>query len=229
MRLWTYQNKDVLKVLKKGVWYSTKSERLHEEDKKFVSGKNYPIYTFSKMRGTALGISSLCLSHKRLTAIIGNNFTEFVLVEMEVPEDVVLSTKLIFKKDGSTNSVTKDHLNYIRNQGYEDWVESLIPCIKKEWIVSIKEIKEVRVECWEYETTYKSDKYPLSFNESILISNRRDTFSFKENGKYIEKKIHGEMTHGLLKLGMQGYPEYFTKEEIYCVCNGDTVKSVASK
>lgn len=171
MRLVTFQDKAVLNVLKDGIWYSTRDNRLKCIDYDYVDEEgHYPIYTFAstQLKHTlTFGLSWFYASACHLTRFMQFDLEQRVMLELEIPEDFILSMKqnscwfeqrcsdddpdreivrrgykherYWAKRDLSQGKVfTCDFLQHARKEGLEHELEALIPCIKKEHIAAIR-------------------------------------------------------------------------------------------
>lgn len=173
MRLFTFQNKACLSVLDKDVWQSTRSRRLKCVDNDYVDWDNdiYPIYTYAsygiKYR-SCFGLHQLYSAYTTIFSVLNYTLDDIVMVELEVPEDFILSLKETnewfeqtcdesdpdredrrrvhreyhwVKRDLTKGTIyTKDYLFVVR-QNRESSFEALIPCLRKEHIAAIREFK----------------------------------------------------------------------------------------
>lgn len=171
MRLVTFQDTAALNVLKDDVWYSTHDNRLKCIDYDYVDEEeHYPIYTFASTQlehERTFGLSWLYSSACYLARFMQFDLERRVMLELEVPEDFILSMKqhscffeqrcsdddpdreimrtnyehenYWVKRDLSKGEVfTCDFLQHVRKEGLEHEFEALIPCIKKEHIAAIR-------------------------------------------------------------------------------------------
>lgn len=100
MRLFTVQNKKALKVLEKGIWYSTIEYRIKVPDYKYVDEEDgrCPIYTFASCGIPNLSYFGLPWLYKSFNHFVGYmrfELEDSVLIELEVPEDFILNMKLV--------------------------------------------------------------------------------------------------------------------------------------
>ena len=172
MRLLTFQNKDCLKVLEEGSWYSTKDNRMKLVDYDYADEDKgvYPIYTFASFGTPYKPCFSLAQFYGQLCHLAGFmrfNLGKTILVELEVPEDFILSLKknnewfeqrcedadpdretlrcgykgrrYWVKRDLSAGTIyTSNYLEAVRNNRGEEF-EALIPYLKKEHVAAIRE------------------------------------------------------------------------------------------
>lgn len=171
MRLVTFQDKSVLNALEDGIWYSTRDNRMKCIDYDYVDEEgHYPIYTFASTQLTThltFGLSWFYASACHLARFMQFDLEQRVMLELEVPEDFILSMKqhscffeqrcsaddpdretmrtnykhehYWVKRDLSKGEVfTCDFLQHVRKDGLEHELEALIPCIKKEHIAAIR-------------------------------------------------------------------------------------------
>lgn len=173
MRLFTFQNKACLAVLNKGVWQSTRSRRLKCVDNDYADWDNdiYPIYTFASYGikyNSCFGLHQLYSAYTTIFSFLNYTLDDIVMVELEVPEDFILSLKAAnewfeqlcdesdpdredrrrvrreyhwVKRDLTKGKIyTGDYLSVVR-QNRESSFEALIPCLRKEHIAAIREFK----------------------------------------------------------------------------------------
>ena len=98
MRLFTFQNKAYLSVLDKGIWQSTRSRRLKCVDNDHADWDNdiYPIYTFASYGikyNSCFGLHQLYSAYTTIFSFLDYELDNIVMVELEVPEDFILSLK----------------------------------------------------------------------------------------------------------------------------------------
>lgn len=97
MRLVTFQDKDVLNVLKDNVWYSTRDNRMKCIDYDYMEDDDhFPIYTFASTQlitHLTFGLSWFYASACHLTRFMQFDLEQRVLIELEVPEDFILNVK----------------------------------------------------------------------------------------------------------------------------------------
>lgn len=194
MRLLTFQNKDCLKVLEEGSWYSTKDNRMKLVDYDYADEDKgvYPIYAFASFGTPFTPCFSLAQFYKQLCHLAGFmcfDLESTLLVELEVPEDFILSLKkntkwfeqrcedddpdretlrsgyggkrYWVKRDLSAGEIYKsNYLEVVRSNRGEEF-EALIPYLKKEHVVAVREFQ---LEGGNYDNTLCKTIYT---NESL--------------------------------------------------------------
>lgn len=168
MRLITYQNKDCLKVINDGIWYSTKEHRMKCIDYDYMDEDNdrYPIYTFASTgmwTTPCFGLSSFFHQLCNLSGYMQFNLDNMAMVELEVPEDFILNlkknsewfeqkcdendpdrekynfrTKQWVKRDLSKGPLYTSDYLKVVRENRRDEWEALIPCLKKEHVAAIR-------------------------------------------------------------------------------------------
>lgn len=97
MRLVTFQDKAVLNVLKDGVWYSTRDNRMKCIDYDYMEDDDhFPIYTFASTQLTTESTFGLCwlyASACHLTGFMQFDLERRVMLELEVPESLIFNMK----------------------------------------------------------------------------------------------------------------------------------------
>ena len=194
MRLLTFQNKNCLKVLEEGIWYSTKDNRMKLIDYDYADEDKgtYPIYTFASFGTQFTPCFSLTQFYGMLCHLAGFmcfDLESTLLVELEVPEDFILSLKkntkwfeqrcedddpdretlrsgyggkrYWVKRDLSAGEIYKsNYLEVVRSNRGEEF-EVLIPYLKKEHVVAVREFQ---LEGGNYDNTLCKTIYT---NESL--------------------------------------------------------------
>lgn len=189
MRLFTFQNKACLSVLDKGTWQSTRSHRLKCVDNDYADWDNdiYPIYTFASYGikyNSCFGLHQLYSAYTTIFSFLDYELDDIVMVELEVPEDFILSLKesnkwfeqkcedddsdredrrrnykgeyYWVKRDLTEGKIyNEDYLSVIR-QNREMSFEALIPYLKKEHIAAIREFE---MEGGRYDTVWCKTVY----------------------------------------------------------------------
>lgn len=97
MRLVTFQDKVVLNVLKDGVWYSTRDNRMKCIDYDYMEDDDhFPIYTFASTQlitESTFGLCWLYASACHLARFMQFDLEQRVMIELEVPENFILNMK----------------------------------------------------------------------------------------------------------------------------------------
>lgn len=167
MRLLTFQNKNCLSVLDKGVWYSNYGTRMKciDYDYADIDKDIYPLYTFASTGNLSypyFGLPEFFSSWNHYVGFMQFDPERIVLVELEVPESFILSMKQMcywfeqecaaddpamelqrkgryYKRDLSQGPIYhEDYLAVVRQNRSAEF-EALIPCLKKEHIAAIRE------------------------------------------------------------------------------------------
>lgn len=240
MRLWTFQSKNCLDVLKDGSWYlySTSPSRIKEIDKSLAKDdvlqvvglppqnvKRLPVYTFARMpEMDTLSLGTFVQQCPYLTGKMNMHMIDTIMLELEVPEQFFLLMR--DTDDTESEGIKSGYFEYLRNA--TESVEVLLPRVMRDWVVSYKTFHYYfGFSGFEVRTEIVNEHLLPAWTETVYISNNTQVYWKNE----IENLVHeGYMNYKWLvdKYGMEEPCDYFTIKEALQYCNSKAINSFIS-
>lgn len=245
MRLWTFQNKEcVHHLIKDGSFYALRllCDRIKSIDeafcynKQFGSGNNMheeivaPIYTFAKIPDEyepGLNLRVFLKNGSLFWGYFKFDLPNMVMLELDVLVEDIIFIRQVSDIITSGHNVTMNLRSYVESFDKDDCLEALIPCIKKEQIVSLCTFNPVP-NFDGYVANYNIIQHnnPMCCKDTqLVLSGDRRVYTIGEYGNldYNPNYSYDEIGYDL---GANGYDGDMTIYEAIRYVNGSVARDI---